>query len=305
MHSRDVLSDGSLRLAADGCAFLFTRLGPGRLLTTIDGFDSGQLGMAPLDEVSAEFARFKKPIKWFIDARHAPNAVSTVFERWIEWLYQRRDLLEKVYVLTGSKPLSLTVNIARHLSKSEHLMKVVDEPQAFEDLLDVEGVRTAYSPSLLVESMWLSARPNPIARALLPDGTICIADPHCQFTFKRLDVMTTLSTINGADNGSLGNAPFDHMGCELDSCVETMSWFVNCMNVASISTRTTEDWTEWIAARQKLLKSVVMLVPAGALPLLIDIAKYQSGTESIIRIVRDVEKFGMALAARCAANGSP
>lgn len=294
MFSRDVLSDGSLRLAADGCAFLFTRLSPGRLLTTIDGFDSGKLGTAPLEEVSAEVGRFKRPLTWFIDARNSPNAVSTVFERWIEWLYQRRDLLDKVFVLTGSKPLSLTVNIARHLSQSERLMKVINDLDSFEFLVTQGQSANAPSP-LRSDRGWTDADANNITRQLLTDGTIEIADAHCRFTFKRIDVSTTLTTICGVDNGSLGNAAFDYMGSELDSCVTPVSWFVNCTEVTSIGTRTAEDWTQWISARQKLLKSVVMLAPAGALPLLIDIAKYQSGTQSIIRIVRDVEKFGSAL----------
>ncbi|WP_437310654.1 hypothetical protein [Sorangium sp. So ce388] len=48
MSHREVLDDGSIDLAKDGCSFVFRRLRPGAVLVTIAGRDTGSLGDAPL-----------------------------------------------------------------------------------------------------------------------------------------------------------------------------------------------------------------------------------------------------------------
>ncbi|WP_437335631.1 hypothetical protein [Sorangium sp. So ce394] len=41
MIHREILGDGSIRLAKDGCSFVFRRLRPGAVLVTIAGRDTG------------------------------------------------------------------------------------------------------------------------------------------------------------------------------------------------------------------------------------------------------------------------
>ena len=54
MIEREVLADGSVQLRAADCTFVFTRLRLGALLVTVEGYDDGTLGTAPLEEIGAE-----------------------------------------------------------------------------------------------------------------------------------------------------------------------------------------------------------------------------------------------------------
>ena len=67
---REVLTDGSVKLSAGSCGFVFCRLRPGTLLVTITGLDSGQFGTSTLDEIRMELLR-NRPLELFIDAREA------------------------------------------------------------------------------------------------------------------------------------------------------------------------------------------------------------------------------------------
>ena len=67
MPTREELPDGSIRLAAEDVSFLLTRLRPDALVVVIDGYDQGQLGSKPLDEIGATLAR-GETIELFVDA---------------------------------------------------------------------------------------------------------------------------------------------------------------------------------------------------------------------------------------------
>src|SRR5690606_2911608 len=98
---------------------------------TIKGSDSGQFGTAALDEIRAEIGR-RSPLELFVDARAASGPTVKVSEEWTDFFNRRRADLSRAYVLVGSKSLNLTIEIARHLSRTGSLIQIYTDPELFE-----------------------------------------------------------------------------------------------------------------------------------------------------------------------------
>ena len=139
---REVLADGSVRMTSGESAFLFTRPKSGVLVVTITGYDKGQFGTAPFDEIGAVL-RLAAPVRLFVDARNAVGATVTVSADWTRFLARHAADLTHVHVLVGSKMVELTVAIARHLSRIERLMQIYSDPGIFETQLKAACRRPA------------------------------------------------------------------------------------------------------------------------------------------------------------------
>jgi hypothetical protein len=124
--ARDVLPDGSVRIAAGETNFVFTRPRAGVLLVRIAGSDKG-----PLDELDSVL-RVAAPLELFIDASNAVGATVRVSEDWTRFLARHRAELTYVHVLAGSKAVELMVAIARHLSRTDKLIQLYSDPASFE-----------------------------------------------------------------------------------------------------------------------------------------------------------------------------
>jgi hypothetical protein len=57
---RIIVEGGAVRLVGDGCARLVTRLRPGIVMVRIAGYDKGELGNAPFDEILNEIHHLAK-----------------------------------------------------------------------------------------------------------------------------------------------------------------------------------------------------------------------------------------------------
>lgn len=134
MIYREDQPDGSIRLSSEDCAFTYHRLRPGVLLIEIAGNDAGQFGAATQDEAAKEFARYDRPLTLFIDAADAWGPATQVMEHWTAWFQANRHRLERVcmLVLAEAKVLQLTIAIAKHLSGTGELIRVVSERSQFE-----------------------------------------------------------------------------------------------------------------------------------------------------------------------------
>jgi len=132
---REALPDGTVRLTAGESAFVFERPASGVLVVTITGYDKGQFGTAPLDEIDSVL-RVAAPLHLFVDARNAVGATVRVSEDWTNFLSRHRAELKHVHVLAGSKMVELTVGIARHLSRTDRLIQIYSDPAIFEAQLD-------------------------------------------------------------------------------------------------------------------------------------------------------------------------
>src|SRR4051794_41070198 len=109
---RETLPDGSIRLATEGCSFVYTRLRPGVLLTVVSGYDRGDLGYAALDEVAAEIGRFGA-VRWFVDTREAFGVTTRVREDWTAWFQANQSALRGVDILVGSTFFAMAVSVAK------------------------------------------------------------------------------------------------------------------------------------------------------------------------------------------------
>ncbi len=137
MIKREVLSDGSVKLASEGSEFVYRRLRPGLILLEISGDDRGQFGTATQDEVATEFARYGQPIELYMDATAARGAATKVMEDWTAWFDHQRKHLAHVAVLISpdAKVLQLTVSIAKHLSRTGDLIAIHLDRRNFEAAL--------------------------------------------------------------------------------------------------------------------------------------------------------------------------
>jgi hypothetical protein len=135
LFDRQVLPDGSVRMTSDTTEFVFARPKASVLVVTIAGYDKGQFGTAPLDEIGSVL-RVAAPVHLFVDARNAVGATVRVSEDWTRFLWRHASDLEHVHVLVGSKMVELTVAIARHLSRIDRLMQIYSDPAIFETQLE-------------------------------------------------------------------------------------------------------------------------------------------------------------------------
>jgi hypothetical protein len=131
---RAVLQNGSIRMIVDESAFEFARPKPGVLVVTIEGYDKGQFGTAPFDEIGSAL-RVAAPLELFIDARNAVGATVRVSQDWTSYLSHHKSDFRHVHVLAGSKMVELTVAIARHLSRTGNLIQIYSDPTIFETQL--------------------------------------------------------------------------------------------------------------------------------------------------------------------------
>lgn len=136
LANREVLPDGAVRLTCGDTGFLFTRPRANVLVVTIAGYDKGQLGTAPLDEIGSVLRVAASPVHLFVDARDAVGATVRVSEDWTSFLSRHRTELAHVHVLAGSKAIELTVAIARHLSRTDRLIQIYSDPRIFEAQLE-------------------------------------------------------------------------------------------------------------------------------------------------------------------------
>ena len=138
--SRELLPDGSVRIASGEAAFVFARPASGVLVVTITGYDKGQFGTAALDEIGSVL-RLRTRVHLFVDARNAVGATVRVSEDWTGFLARHQTELARVHVLVGSKMVELTVAIARHLSRTDRLIQLYSDPAVFEDQLEADCKR--------------------------------------------------------------------------------------------------------------------------------------------------------------------
>jgi hypothetical protein len=121
-------------LSAGNCTFVFDRPAAGVLVVTIRGFDKGELGDAPLKEISSGFG-LGRPLELFIDASAATGAAKEVSDAWTQFFAERQKDLKRVHVLVGSKVVQLTIAIAQHLSRTGSLVQLYSDPDIFADRL--------------------------------------------------------------------------------------------------------------------------------------------------------------------------
>lgn len=127
--------DGAVRLTgSDGCTMTFKRLRPGALYLRIAGYDTGKLGDAPFDVVSAELTRFGR-LELFVDTRDVTGVVTGVREAWTAWFTEHQAQLKKVTILVSDKLVGSAVAVSKHFSRTGELIRVLSDAAKFDELL--------------------------------------------------------------------------------------------------------------------------------------------------------------------------
>lgn len=132
-QSREALRGEHRRLSTPECEFIFRRLREGALLVTVTGYDRGELGTSPLDELRMELLRCK-PLELFFDARAATAAVR-VSNEWTRFFAMHKADLKRVSILVTGKAMNLTMSIAQHLSGTGNLIQIYTDPALFDACL--------------------------------------------------------------------------------------------------------------------------------------------------------------------------
>ncbi len=130
-----MLADGQVRLTADDISFTFRRLRRAdSLLVVVTGFDRGQLGSAPLEEIEAALARLPL-LELFIDARDATGVTTAVREEWTAWFQAHERRLRRVHVLVANRFMTTVVAVAQHLARVGSLIQIHGDAARFERLV--------------------------------------------------------------------------------------------------------------------------------------------------------------------------
>jgi hypothetical protein len=125
-----------MTLSSEHCTFTFERLRPGAILVRISGYDRGDFGTAPLDELVAEIGR-NAPLELFIDASDARGAAWDVSMQWTSWFREYQDSLARVDILVDSKLVQQTILVAKELSRTLNLLSVYTNAETFAALVQV------------------------------------------------------------------------------------------------------------------------------------------------------------------------
>jgi hypothetical protein len=129
--TREIKGDGSVVVRDARCTFTFRRIGRGVMELSIAGIDNGQLGTAPLDELSMALVR-ERPLELFVDATEASMPAVSVSREWTRFFALNQKDLKRVSVLVSSKSVELTIAIAKHLSETGKLIQIYSDQQLYE-----------------------------------------------------------------------------------------------------------------------------------------------------------------------------
>jgi hypothetical protein len=123
-----------LRLAAGAATMVLTRLGPGIILMSATGHDVGQFGDEPFEWLEQEMGRHGS-IEVFVDTREMFNATQTVADGWSNWISRHRSRLKRMSLLTSSKYVQMTLEVAKLFSRTGELMRIYTDAPAFSDAI--------------------------------------------------------------------------------------------------------------------------------------------------------------------------
>jgi hypothetical protein len=106
---------------------------------TISGRDAGEHGEGPLRALDEEL--LSGPFALFIDARATSGASVDVSNIWAQWLRTRRDQLDQIHMLTGSRFVQLTADFVRRFAELGDAMRIYTDGTAFDDALQAATIR--------------------------------------------------------------------------------------------------------------------------------------------------------------------
>ncbi|OJT19039.1 hypothetical protein BO221_36605 [Archangium sp. Cb G35] len=131
---RETLEEGSVRLSSERCSYTYRRLRPGVVFIRLVGDDKGEFGDAPRDELREDLSRYA-PVELFFEMDESTGANLPVQEAWTEWFSTWRPALKSVSILTRSKYMHVSVEIAKLFSRTGELIRVYLDPEPFHEAI--------------------------------------------------------------------------------------------------------------------------------------------------------------------------
>ncbi len=113
------------------CRLDIERPGPGVVVVRLAGWDAGEFGDAPMQELGKDLAGTQL-LELFIDARAVRGASIEVRAEWAQWLGKHRERFEHISMLTGSPFIQLTANFVRRFAELGELMRIYTDAGAFD-----------------------------------------------------------------------------------------------------------------------------------------------------------------------------
>jgi hypothetical protein len=132
----------------------FVRPHAGVVLMKFTGYDIGEFGTGPFDELERDL-RNGVPIEIFLDAREVRSASIEVSSAWAHWMIARRSLIYRFNMLCRSSFVQMTAGFVQRFTQFAEQMRIYHDAEAFELALSVacgariESRGTVTSRSLL------------------------------------------------------------------------------------------------------------------------------------------------------------
>jgi hypothetical protein len=132
---------GVVALEATSARLEIQPLFAGRVLVTIEGYDRGEFGGTPFDEIQ-RCVGTEREWRLFLDLRAARGATGPVAAAWTRWFASHRHVLQAVDILAESQTVHVAVSYAHHSSGTHHVARVHRDPESFRAALAREPDRT-------------------------------------------------------------------------------------------------------------------------------------------------------------------
>ncbi len=283
----ELFEDGSTRLSIAEAAFVFRRPRPGVLVVTGTGWDRGQFGDVPFEEIEAEGARFG-PLELFIDTSGMEFVERAVVSRWTAWLQQLPASVGSLGILHGEEMTGLNVAVAAHLARQSGRLRTHPDRRPFE-----EAIRQAAADFAGLDSP-LPAVLAPARRKETASGVVTLEATSARLDIQPLSAGRVLVTIEGYDRGEFGGTPFD----EIHRCIGSApEWrlFLDLRAARGATGPVSSAWTRWFASHRHVLRAVDILAESQTVHVAVSYAHHSSGTHQVARVHRNPESFRDAL----------
>ena len=122
-----------LELSSANSRIEIERVGTRVLLVRVSGHDVGEHASQPFQALDAQLEATRPLL--FIDARQSKGASLEVSNAWAAWLRSRRDRLDAIHMLTGSRFIQLTADFVRRFAELGEQMFIYTDAAAFDERL--------------------------------------------------------------------------------------------------------------------------------------------------------------------------
>jgi hypothetical protein len=133
-------------------------------------------------------------------------------------------------------------------------------------------------------------------REVQSDGGVALRGERCSFFYRRPRPGLVAMKIVGArlDTGELGSAPMDELAADVAHGAP-LELFIDASEAAGAVVSIQEGWADWFARHRAQLTSVSMLVQGKYMHFTVEVVKFFSRTDDLIRVYLDAGEFAEAL----------